>query len=141
MRGAGWSYEEAGDRLGISDTRVNQLVSRAHQRLREIEVREIEPRSDRARRLASIERDPPVYLVNEIGWPPRANPKEGGHEVRREWCRLALEIEDFRVERNVNDPRLALGNGPPDPGREALEHRVSEFTRARQLGRDRGISE
>lgn len=138
LRGAGWSYAETADRLGVSDTRINQLVGRANAKLHEIESREIEPRSNRARRLAELERDPPAYLVREIGVPPSTNPRNGSQELRREWRRLALAIDDFRTAHGITDTTATLKPASPTPARDELQHRVDEFTRTRRLSR--GIS-
>ncbi len=139
LRGAGWSYAEAADRLGVSHTRINQLVSRAAFRLHEIEARQIEPRSDRARLLGAIEHDPPAYMVRAIGLPPRARQHGAtSQERRREWRRLALAIEDFRDAHSISDPRVAFGDVRRTAERSALERRIDEFSRSRQV--DRGIS-
>lgn len=139
LRGAGWSYAETADRLGISDTRVNQLVSRANFRLHEIEARRVEPRSDRAKLLVEIERDPPPYLVRAIGLPPRAaSNRASSQDTRREWRRLALAVEDFRAAHSISDPRVAFGSVQRTPERAALEERISEFSQRRRV--ERGIS-
>lgn len=139
LRGAGWSYAETADRLGISDTRVNQLVTRANFHLHEIEAREVEPRSPRARLLAELERDPPAYLVRAIGVPPRVDTsRASSQEARREWRRLALAVEDFRTAHSITDQRVAFGNVQLTPERAALEARIDGFTKGRRI--DRGIS-
>jgi hypothetical protein len=84
-----------------------------------------------------IEQSPPSYLMASIGAPPRVDSKTGGHELRREWRRLALEIEDYRVSRDITDRSSPFG-AAADPGRDVLERRVADYARLRHHGR--GIS-
>ena len=47
LSAAGWRYVDVAERLGISTTRVNQLVSRASLRMREMDIAEHEATSPR----------------------------------------------------------------------------------------------
>jgi transcriptional regulator with XRE-family HTH domain len=134
LHASGWRYSELAERLGVSDTRINQLLARASARMREMDVREQDVRSPRGRRLREIAEDPPAYIVASIGRTPRADPKDGGHEFRREWARLVLAIEDYRTANGITDRVLPLGSERHGAGREALARRMAGFRRERGLG-------
>ena len=145
LRGLGWSYEDAARRLGVSDTRLNQLLRRAGERIREHQ-REIAPdrhAHPRALLLEELQRDPPPFLRAAIGRAPTASCKTGGAERRLEWSRLALSIVDYRVTYGVTDPARPFGDGDAvarSDDRDALEQRIIDFNeRRRQRERERGI--
>jgi RNA polymerase sigma factor (sigma-70 family) len=135
LHAAGWRYKDIGEHLGVTKSRVDQLMSRACARMREMDIREHEVTSSRARRLQEIERDPPSYITGSIGKMPSASPKSGGEELRREWKRLVLAIEDYRLQKGVQDPVLPLGRTTEDPEQARVRSRVSDFRRQRGLGR------
>ena len=136
LRAAGWRYDDLASHLGISDTRVNQLLARADARMREMDIREQEISAPRAARLRELEDEPPSYLVASIGMPPRSGPKVGQGDRAREWRRLALAIEDYRSATGVTDRVFPLGtDNTPSVAKESLQQRIAQFRRARGLSR------
>jgi RNA polymerase sigma factor (sigma-70 family) len=136
LRAAGWRYDELAEHLGLSRTRVGQLLARADARLREMDIREHEPTHPRAARLRVLEDDPPSYLVASIGTPPRPDPKYGRAEQRREWRRLALAIDDYRKAAGVTDSVFPLGrNVTTSATRETLKRRIADYRHERGLSR------
>jgi RNA polymerase sigma factor (sigma-70 family) len=136
LRAAGFHYSELAEHLGVSYTRVNQLLARGDQRMRERDLREQTPCSARAELLRQVEEIPPSYVLAAIGRPPNGNPKRGSAELRLEWRRLALAIEDYRADRGVKDRVLPLGqHGTGGSARAALELRIALYREARGLGR------
>jgi RNA polymerase sigma factor (sigma-70 family) len=115
LNAAGWRYADIAQDLGISEARVGQLLARASQQMREMDMRALEVTSPRGRRLREIEDDPPLYIVASIGRQPRAHRKTGGEEVKREWKRLVLEIEDYRKANGITDKVLPLGRDVREP--------------------------
>src|SRR5439155_21884580 len=95
--------------LGVSYTRVNQLLVRADTRTNEVLLRELAPASARAQRLRDLEDRPPSHLIASIGRPPAPNARDGRAELRLEWRRLALAIEDFRDQGRITDQVRPLG--------------------------------
>jgi hypothetical protein len=140
LHAAGWGYGELASRLGVSDTRINRLPSRASARMREMDIRELDVTSPRGQRLREVEDDPPPYVVSAIGRPPRADPKRGGQELRRDWRRLVLAIEDYRAANGVTDRVLPLGIDHRAPERDTLARRIAQFpSRARPEPRVRTV--
>ncbi len=135
LHAAGWRYQELAEREGISSTRVNQLLASASVRMREMDIREHEATAPRARQLRALEEEPPQYLVAAIGRPPSSNRKSGNEDLRREWKRLALSIDDFRTANGVTDPVRALGRDATVVGHRELARRVLSFRRERGLSR------
>lgn len=135
LNAAGWRYQDIAEREGISTTRVNQLLASASARMREMDVREHDVTSPRGSRLRRLEEQPPKYLVASIGPSPRPHRKHGNEELRREWKRLAMSIEDFRAANGVADRVIALGNDPSLAGHRELSHRITQFRRERGLSR------
>jgi RNA polymerase sigma factor (sigma-70 family) len=134
MRAAGWRYGDIAECLGITEARVNKLLVRGDARLRELDRRDIAPRS---------EDDPPPFLLSTIGRPPRADPKRAGEHLRLEWRRLALAVDDLRVAHGISDPRRAFGGEKseaiPVADRNGLEQRIASFAHARGRGADRTL--
>lgn len=145
LRGAGFTYEEAAERLGVSPTRVRHLLVRASEQLHEQEqLRQGEDRdlSPRARLLAELLRQPPPFLHASIGRPPTMRTVRSGTERRLEWSRLALAIVDYRLERGISDPARAFGSEPlraADDERKTLQQRIDGFDIVRDRGRPRTI--
>jgi RNA polymerase sigma factor (sigma-70 family) len=140
LHAAGWRYVDLAERLGISYTRVNQILTRASVRMREMDIQEHDVTSPRGRRLQQIEQAPPTYIVASLGslasLPPHQR-RHGFEETRREWRRLALAIEDYRSRHGVTDRVLALGEAhSADPARESLARRIAGFRRDRGLVRE-----
>ena len=134
LHAAGWTYGEIGTRLGVSKSRVDQLMKRASVRMRELDVLEQEVSSPRAQRLRQIEIAPPGYLARSIGRPPRPNPKHGRQDLLREWRRVALAIEDYREDKGITDRVLPLGQETDDPTQATLARRIMIFREQRGLG-------
>ena len=144
LRGMGWSYEEAAERLGVSATRLGQLLGSAGDRIRQQQREADLERPDappRARLLDQLQHDPPPFLRAAIGRPPPASHKTGGFEKRLEWSRLALRIIDYRIQHGVTDAARALGERPPEPERSDLVRRIEHFNEIHRppRSRDRGI--
>ena len=142
MRAAGWHYTEIAECLGITKARVNKLLVRADARLRELDQRDLEPQSERAARLSELEQDPPSWLIVAIGRPPRAGPGRGREELRLQWRRLALAIDDFRATHRIADSCRALGSDDPATAgddRKTLQQRIAGYTEARGRRVDRTI--
>jgi len=55
-----------------------------------------------------LEREPPAYLVRELGTAPEAGT---GQAAWRDGARL---IERYRAQHNVHDPTTAFGSRPSD---------------------------
>ncbi len=134
LHAAGWTYEEIGQQLGVSNSRVDQLMSRASTRMREMDILEQDANSPRAQRLRELERAPHAYLTASIGNPPRPSRKQGGEQLLREWKRLTLAIEDYRETRGISDRALPLGPETKDPAQATLARRISSFRHQRGLG-------
>lgn len=143
MRAAGWRYGEIADCLGITKARVNKLLARADARMRELDQRDIAPHSARAARLRALEDDPPPYLLTAIGRPPVGGPTRGREQLRLEWRRLVLAIDDYRAAHRITDRYRALGGDVSDATagteRRALEQRILSFSQARHRGADRTL--
>ena len=133
LQAAGWRYQELAEFLDVSDTRINQLLARASARMREMDIRDHDVTSPRARRLRELEDDPPTYIVASIGVAPPANPKLGGEDVRREWKRIALQIEDFRSAHGVTDRVMPLGPRGDAEAAQPLAKLIADFRRRRGL--------
>jgi RNA polymerase sigma factor (sigma-70 family) len=140
LKALGWTYIEGAKRLGISKTRFNQLLARATIKMREQELgeRDLSDAPPRARLLAELQRDPPMFLRSTIGRVPPANAKSGRQSDRREWSRLALAIVDYRVERGITDPVQPFGSADRerDPQRVLLETGVARYNDARAHARE-----
>jgi transposase len=139
----GYSYDEIRGVLGISLTRVNQLIAEANAAMRREQLRigpDQQPRSPRAARLRELEEEPPVWLCASIGRPP-------GLTLRAEavlaWRRAALAIDDYRREYAPGVDHDPLRYRPPDPrgGRaHDLACRAAERARAaREVCRTRSL--
>jgi DNA-directed RNA polymerase specialized sigma24 family protein len=132
MRAFGWRYADIGHELGISETRVNQILSRADAHLHELQEQERPARSARVARLREVEANPPRYLRDAIGRPPKPSRRHGWEALRRDWRRLALAIEDYRAAYGVTDPRRALGPAARTRQqrleRDDLRERIDRFT-------------
>ena len=143
MRAAGWRYGEIADCLGITKARVNKLLARADARMRELDQRDIAPHSARAARLRALEDDPPPHLLTAIGRPPAAGPARGREQLRLEWRRIALAIDDYRAAHRITDRYHALGGDASDATarteRRALEQRILSFSQARHRGAQRTL--
>jgi DNA-directed RNA polymerase specialized sigma24 family protein len=134
LQAAGWRYSELAEHFGVGSARVNFLLTQAKIRMREMDLRELEPTSPRGRRLREIENEPPQYIVAAIGRRPAGNPKRGEQAVLREWKRLVLEIEDYRKANGITDRVLPLGRESDEPQRDVLKGRIAGYRR------DRGLS-
>ncbi len=135
LRGTGWTYEQIGARLEVTHTRVNQLAVRANRHMDQMDFaeRELPPR---AARLDELLTDPPAYLVASIGRPPLSTPRVARAELRLEWSRLALAIEDYRAERGVTDSVYPLGRERGcDPRAEVLRRQIADFRVSRGFTR------
>ena len=143
LRAAGWRYADIAECLDITEARVNKLLVRADARIRDLEERDLAPRSMRAARLQELEDDPPPYLLSAIGRPPRPDFRGGGEHLRLEWRRIALAVDDYRAAHGIADPCRALGAGPPAASRGTdgvgLEQRIASFAQARRRGVDRAL--
>lgn len=144
LRAAGWRYADIAECLNITEARVNKLLVRADARIRDLEERDLAPRSVRAARLQQLEGDPPPYLLSAIGRPPRSDPRRGGEHALLEWRRIALAVDDYRAAHAIADPHRALGaaealaaTGGGDRGE--LEQRIASFAQARRRGVDRAL--
>jgi RNA polymerase sigma factor (sigma-70 family) len=134
LQAAGWRYSELAEHFGVSSARVNFLVTQAKIRMREMDLRELEPTCARGRRLREIESEPPQYIVAAIGRKPSGDPKRGHQKIQREWKRLVLEIEDYREANGITDRVLPLGRNTHEPQRDVLKRRIAGYRR------DRGLS-
>ena len=141
LKTLGFKYDEIAVEMGISPTRVNQLITRANDELAEVAERERPARSARAARLRELETKPPGYLVREIGRLPPAQRHLSHADARREWRRLAISIDDYRERYAITDNRTALGPKPSSSEqlveRRALESGIAEWALQRGLERDR----
>ena len=135
LHAAGWRYVDIAGRLGISYTRVNQLLSRASIRMREMDTAEHDVTSPRGRRLKEIEQSPPAYIVASIGGPPPTYRRRRGRALdRREWRRLVLAIEDYRERHAITDKVLPLGGREsPVPEHATLVRQIAEYRAGRGL--------
>ena len=102
--------------------------------MREMDRRDEEPHSPRARRLRQIEKDPPRYILAALGPQPRASMSTGLHEARREWQRLVLQVEDYRAAHGISDEIVALGSGERVAPGDLIARRIADYRRDRGLG-------
>ena len=138
--GVGYSYAQVAEALGISYTRVNQLISSgrarmtASDRAAELATPAAHPR---ARLLDELLRHPPPFLRAEIGRPPVAATREAPTDKRLEWSRLALAIIDFRVAHGITDAARALGRNEQSAEfeRSSLEARIARYNEGREGSR------
>lgn len=135
LSAAGWRYRELAERAGVGVPRIGQIIARAASKLREMDIREHEVTSPRGLRLRELEDRPPRYLVASIGRLPSPSRRGVSDEVRREWRRLALAIDEFRDANQVTDPVSALGPDLRVPGREDLAQRIRALRVERGLNR------
>ena len=135
LSAAGWRYKELAERAGVGVPRIGQLIARAGSRLREMDMREHEVTSPRGLRLRELESAPPRYLVASIGRLPSPTRRGISDEVRREWRRLALAIDEFRDANEVTDPVSALGSNVRAAGRDQLARRIATLRSERGLSR------
>jgi RNA polymerase sigma factor (sigma-70 family) len=133
LQAAGWRYRELAEHFGVSTARINYLLTQAKIRMREMDLRELEPTTPRGRRLHEIEKEPPQYIIAAIGQRPSGNPKRGEQGVLREWKRLVLEIEDYRKANAITDRVLPLGGDTQEPQRDVLSRRIAGYRRERGL--------
>ena len=144
LRGMGCSYEEAAQRLGVTQRRLNQLLARAGARIREQEHQHMINDAQtpaRVKLLDELRRDPPPFLRAAIGRSALADPHLGGYERRLEWSRLSLAIVDHRVKHGISDPAHALGSPrftSHHEDRVLLEVRIARYNDGRTHARDRG---
>jgi RNA polymerase sigma factor (sigma-70 family) len=100
LRAVGLPHREIGELTGDSPTRVHKLVTRANDRIQEIQAARRRPdpeRSPRAERLWQLESAPPQWLVEQIGAPTRLSRRMAGETSRRRaWRRAALALDDYR---------------------------------------------
>jgi hypothetical protein len=90
----GLSYDEIGEKLGLTYTRVNRLMTEANAVIREEQARSgrVElTQSARAARLAELEEDPPRWLVRAIGRRPAMTAEPAAVLA---WRRAALAVDD-----------------------------------------------
>ncbi len=141
MRAAGWRYRDIASCLDLTEARVNKLLTRADARVHELDARDVAPHSERAAWLAKLEDDPPAFLIGAIGRPPRSGRGRGGEELRREWRRLALAIDDYRSTYRVTHRHHALGSATDAAvkDRRDLQRRIGRFAQARGRSVDRGL--
>jgi hypothetical protein len=139
----GYSYDEIREELGISRTRVNQLIAEANATMRREQFRiaaEQQPRSPRAARLRELEERPPDWLQASIGRPPAKTQRA---EAVLAWRRAALAIDDYRRQYAPGVDHDPLRDRPADPraGRaHQLACRAAERARhAREPHRDRSL--
>lgn len=143
LRAFGWKYAEIADELGVSYTRVNNLLREADDYLHRFRERELAGRDPRTTRLRDLEDEPPPYLRSAIGRPPRFNHRRTGAQfLLRDWRRLAVAIDEHRDRHGVTDNKMALGPGARTPAeraaRDALRDRIDRFTYQRGLAESRG---
>jgi hypothetical protein len=129
----GFKYTEIQERLGLTYTRVNHLISEANKAVQS--ERHQAARLDvegppRARRLRELESNPPAWLRAAIGRSPGMNRSA---EALLLWRRAALAIDDYRREHAEHLKGEPLGSRPSDP-RAARAYDVADraITRARE---------
>ena len=110
----GFQYTEIQERLGLTYTRVNHLISEANKAVQAERQRAARLDVDgppKARRLRELESKPPAWLKAAIGPPP------GKHraEVTLSWRRAAIAIDDYRREHGAQLKEEPLGCRPSDP--------------------------
>jgi DNA-directed RNA polymerase specialized sigma24 family protein len=142
LRSLGWRYADMASELGISQTRVSQLLVVADQHLNRLREGDLAARHPRTARLHELEEDPPAYLRAAIGRPPGPNNRKAGRPgLLRDWRRLALAIEDHRERHGITDAKHALGILAPSreerTDRELLRAQIDRFVEAR--GRYEGL--
>ncbi|HEX5782745.1 MAG TPA: hypothetical protein VFX80_12530, partial [Solirubrobacteraceae bacterium] len=111
----GFTYDEIGERLGLSYTRVNALATEANDAIRaELHRRRLErPHSStRVERLSQLELQPPKWLTAAIGCPPG---KHISPQAILAWRRAAIAIDDYRREHGPHVGDDALGKPPAEP--------------------------
>jgi RNA polymerase sigma factor (sigma-70 family) len=139
LRLVGLKYTEIAEALGVSPSRVNRLLDEASADMRKaIAARNARP-SPRADRLSDLERNPPLWLLQQVGRPP----SERSSAALLAWRRAALAVDDYRAE--VGEERLAggLGDRPLDAAAVRRYDRaritIERLKQARLLSRGRAI--
>jgi DNA-directed RNA polymerase specialized sigma24 family protein len=140
----GFKYEEIGERLGLSYTRVNQLVTEANAAIRR-ERERVAPteRLDapaRGDRLQKLESDPPKWLSAAIGRTPG---QFVSSRVLLPWRQAALALDDYRREHGAHLPvDEPFGRRPHEPRAARaydLAQRAIERAREARLEQRRSI--
>lgn len=121
LHAAGHRYADITELTGDSYTRVNALLARARERIRN-ERAKLEPELRRpvarTERLEALEADPPDWMRAHIGAPPRRGRRDVGSTAELLlWRRAALALDDYR-----RDHKPDLGGEPAHrpPDRAAL---------------------
>ena len=143
LRGAGYTYEEAAKRLGVSKNGLCNMIARGALRLRkreqEVDLQYNDDTRPRVRLLQELLREPPAFLQSAIGSPPTGQATRGSGPRRMEWARLALAIVDYRLEHGISDPARPFGGAPrATPERVALEREIATYEAGRPI-RGRGL--
>ncbi len=118
LRATGHRYTEISEITGDSRTRVNRLVQRANDSLRDA-LQELEDPAvsapPRAARLRELEESPPNWLVRELGRPPVKHRLQRAYATRiLSWRRATLAIETYRELTQFDSQERALGLRPRD---------------------------
>ena len=100
LRAVGFSCKEIGALTGDSRSRVQVLVTRANQGIRErlmARSRSGEQWLPRAERVWQLEHAPPDWLVERLGRPVGVHLRIPGQSAtRRAWRRAAIALDDYR---------------------------------------------
>jgi hypothetical protein len=79
------------------------------------------PRASQTIHPAAFQRDPPRYLVAELGgWPRTA-------AAQAVWRLAATHIDAHRRSTSIFDPKTALGPAPDDPEQRAQHDSLAQF--------------
>ena len=138
----GFKYEEIQDKLGLSYTSVNRLMTEANHAIQKERLRaaprEVTP--VRAARLQELEGNPPKWLRNAIGRPPG---KRVSAQITLPWRRAALALDDYRREHATHLRDEPLGSRPTDPRAarsfDLAERAITRAREARELSRGRSL--
>ncbi|MDA0161333.1 hypothetical protein OM076_13730 [Solirubrobacter ginsenosidimutans] len=144
LRALGFTHPEIATLTGESEVRVDRLLVRAQEEIREIliEQRRADGQSSpRAERLWELEREPPPWLVDRIGSPRRPSHKHGVETERRSWRRAALALDDYREAVGPEQFAALSAEAPPEPTVRQLHARVvralAEHSAVRSRGHER----
>jgi DNA-directed RNA polymerase specialized sigma24 family protein len=144
VRSQVWKQADVADAMGLSRSRVAQLLVDAALRVSQLnEERHENERpvaSPRAARLRELEDEPPVWLTNAIGMRPGRSKSSSG--VVLAWRRAALAIDDYRSAYCHDSPTDAIGPTPIEPEARSLHRRAEHAITAvaeERLRRSRGM--
>jgi DNA-directed RNA polymerase specialized sigma24 family protein len=139
----GFKYTDIQERLGLTYTRVNHLISEANKAVQTERHRAAQLDVDgppKARRLRELETNPPGWLKAAIG---RAPGRNRSAEAALLWRRAALAIDDYRREHGPHLKDEPLGDRPIEPraarSYDLADRAIARVREARERSQSRSL--